>query len=240
MYGFGHNEELVGQAIKGRRVGVVLATKFGQSRRARGQDRQRLWAVGSAPAEKSLKRLGVDVIDLYYQHRVDPDRAGRGNVRRHGATRGARQSPRARHQRGAARDRPPGACGASSRGSADRILAPLPHRGGGNPPAGSARSNITFVAYSPARPRPPHRRRGGPAGTSPKPTRAAGTRASRRRISAATWRWCSGIEEMAPAKEIHPRPVGAGLALGAGRGHRANSRHEAARAPEKRMSARSE
>ena len=73
MYGWGHNEEVVGRAIKGRRDKVVLATKFGQVRRD-GQGN----AVDGRPAyvreacEAGLKRLGVDVIDLYYQHRVDP------------------------------------------------------------------------------------------------------------------------------------------------------------------------
>jgi aryl-alcohol dehydrogenase-like predicted oxidoreductase len=74
MYGWGHNEEVVGRAIKGRRDKAVLATKFGQVRRD-GQGN----AVDGRPeyvreaCEASLKRLGVDVIDLYYQHRVDPN-----------------------------------------------------------------------------------------------------------------------------------------------------------------------
>jgi aryl-alcohol dehydrogenase-like predicted oxidoreductase len=74
MYGWGHNEEVVGRAIKGRRDRVVLATKFGQVRRD-GQPN----GVNGRPAyvtqacDTSLKRLGVDMIDLYYQHRVDPD-----------------------------------------------------------------------------------------------------------------------------------------------------------------------
>jgi aryl-alcohol dehydrogenase-like predicted oxidoreductase len=73
MYGWGHNEEVVGRAIKGRRDKAVLATKFGQVRRDGPGN-----AVDGRPAyvreacEASLKRLGVDVIDLYYQHRVDP------------------------------------------------------------------------------------------------------------------------------------------------------------------------
>ena len=73
MYGWGHNEEVVGRAIKGRRDKAVLATKFGQVRRD-GQGN----AVDGRPqyvreaCETSLKRLGVDAIDLYYQHRVDP------------------------------------------------------------------------------------------------------------------------------------------------------------------------
>src|SRR6516164_9830948 len=73
MYGWGQNEELLGRALKGRRDRVVLATKFGQTRRPGGAN-----GVDGTPAyiaqacEASLKRLGVDVIDLYYQHRVDP------------------------------------------------------------------------------------------------------------------------------------------------------------------------
>src|SRR5919199_1893891 len=74
MYGVGHNEELVGQAIKERRDAVVLATKFGN---VRGADGSFLGVNGRpeyvrAACDASLKRLGVDVIDLYYQHRVDP------------------------------------------------------------------------------------------------------------------------------------------------------------------------
>ncbi len=73
MYGWGHNEELLGRALKGRRDKVVLATKFGQTRQPGGAN-----GVNGRPeyvreaCEASLKRLGVDVIDLYYQHRVDP------------------------------------------------------------------------------------------------------------------------------------------------------------------------
>jgi aryl-alcohol dehydrogenase-like predicted oxidoreductase len=73
MYGWGHNEELLGRAIKGQRHRVVLATKFGQVRGEGGRNR-----VDGRPAyvlqacDLSLTRLGVDVIDLYYQHRVDP------------------------------------------------------------------------------------------------------------------------------------------------------------------------
>lgn len=72
MYGFGHNEELVGQAIQGRRNEVVLATKFGNlgGREGKIAEGRPDYVIGAC--EKSLKRLGVDVIDLYYQHRVDP------------------------------------------------------------------------------------------------------------------------------------------------------------------------
>src|SRR5215475_4738304 len=74
MYGWGHNEELVGRALAGRRNGVVLATKFGQVRSPDGGGNLvdgRAEYVRSA-CEASLKRLGVETIDLYYQHRVDP------------------------------------------------------------------------------------------------------------------------------------------------------------------------
>ncbi len=72
MYGFGHNEELVGKAIKGRRGQVVLATKFGNlgGRDGRIVDGRPEYVFSAC--EASLKRLGVEVIDLYYQHRVDP------------------------------------------------------------------------------------------------------------------------------------------------------------------------
>lgn len=74
MYGIGHNEELVGNAISGRRNQVVLATKFGN---VRGADGSFLGVNGKpdyvrSACDASLKRLSVDVIDLYYQHRVDP------------------------------------------------------------------------------------------------------------------------------------------------------------------------
>src|SRR5215218_6773838 len=72
MYGVGHNEELVGRAIRGRREGLVLATKFGN---VRGEDGSFLGISGRpeyvrSACEASLRRLGVEVIDLYYQHRV--------------------------------------------------------------------------------------------------------------------------------------------------------------------------
>jgi aryl-alcohol dehydrogenase-like predicted oxidoreductase len=73
MYGWGQNEELLGRALKGRRNGVVITTKFGQTRQPGGAN-----GVDGSPAyiaqacDASLKRLGVEVIDLYYQHRVDP------------------------------------------------------------------------------------------------------------------------------------------------------------------------
>ena len=74
MYGWGHNEELLGRAIKGRREKVMLATKFGQVQRpgqSNGVNGRPEYVM--AACEASLKRLNEDVIDLYYQHRVDPE-----------------------------------------------------------------------------------------------------------------------------------------------------------------------
>ena len=72
-YGQGHNEELVGRAIRGRRDRIVLASKFGRTFDAAGGRGLcgRPDYVRTA-CEGSLRRLGVDVIDLYYLHRVDP------------------------------------------------------------------------------------------------------------------------------------------------------------------------
>ncbi len=76
VYGLGHNELLVGEALRGRRQGVVLATKFGI---VRDHDDPARRDVNGRPeyvrqcCEESLARLGTDHIDLYYQHRVDPE-----------------------------------------------------------------------------------------------------------------------------------------------------------------------
>ncbi|MEU5613252.1 aldo/keto reductase [Streptomyces sparsogenes] len=73
FYGAGHNEELIGRAIAGRRDEVVLATKFGFANRLGEPTEIRGDAAYVRQAcEASLRRLGVDHIDLYYQHRVDP------------------------------------------------------------------------------------------------------------------------------------------------------------------------
>jgi aryl-alcohol dehydrogenase-like predicted oxidoreductase len=72
MYGWGHNETLLGKALKGRRDQVIVSTKFGQTRDEAGKQ-----GVDGSPqyvmqaCEASMKRLGIDMIDLYYQHRVD-------------------------------------------------------------------------------------------------------------------------------------------------------------------------
>ena len=75
-YGIGDNEELVGKTIRGRRDEVFLATKFAN---IRTKENPNVWRLSGKPdyvksaCDASLKRLGVDHIDLYYQHRVDPE-----------------------------------------------------------------------------------------------------------------------------------------------------------------------
>lgn len=75
MYGVGKNEILIGKALKGKRDNYVVATKFGN---VRGEDGSFLGVNGRPEyvrkcCDASLQRLGIDVIDLYYQHRVDPN-----------------------------------------------------------------------------------------------------------------------------------------------------------------------
>ena len=75
MYGVGANEELVGRVVRDRREWIIVATKFGIVRGANGDAR----GINGRPdyvrqaCDASLQRTGLDVIDLYYQHRVDPD-----------------------------------------------------------------------------------------------------------------------------------------------------------------------
>src|SRR3954469_21159359 len=148
MYGWGHNEELLGKALAsykgGRRSGVIVATKFGQTKLADGKQ-----GVDGSPeyvlraCEASLKRLGVEVIDLYYQHRVDPSVAieetvgamarlveageGRAPPPRRGG-----EGPRPRPLRGAPRDDRPRPRRSSDRSRAERVFPSLPRRSGGD------------------------------------------------------------------------------------------------------------
>jgi aryl-alcohol dehydrogenase-like predicted oxidoreductase len=75
MYGSGKNEELVGRAVRGRRDDFVIATKFGIVRDGENALARSISGKPEyvrAACDRSLQRLGIDVIDLYYQHRVDP------------------------------------------------------------------------------------------------------------------------------------------------------------------------
>jgi aryl-alcohol dehydrogenase-like predicted oxidoreductase len=69
VYGAGRNEELVGKALRGKRERAIIATKFGQGHGERRYDGRPEYVKEACDA--SLKRLGIDAIDLYYQHRVD-------------------------------------------------------------------------------------------------------------------------------------------------------------------------
>jgi aryl-alcohol dehydrogenase-like predicted oxidoreductase len=72
LYGAGHNEQVIGKALAGRRDGVIVATKFGNlgGRGGNFADGRPEFVIASCDA--SLKRLGIETIDLYYQHRIDP------------------------------------------------------------------------------------------------------------------------------------------------------------------------
>ena len=127
MYGWGQGEELLGRALKGKRDKAFVTTKFGQVKNPSGGGN----LVNGRPeyvkeaCDASLKRLGVDVIDLYYQHRVDPSRADRGDRGRDEAARRAGEGARDRALRGGRAHRAPRARGASARRAAERVLAAL-------------------------------------------------------------------------------------------------------------------
>jgi aryl-alcohol dehydrogenase-like predicted oxidoreductase len=72
VYGMGHNEELIAKVLKTRRKGVVLATKFGNLGGKDGKFADGRPETVAKSCDASLRRLGIDVIDLYYQHRIDP------------------------------------------------------------------------------------------------------------------------------------------------------------------------
>ena len=144
MYGPFTNERLVGRAIKGRRDRVVLATKFGNER---GEDGPCLGVNGrpdyvKRACDASLQRLGMDHIDLYYQHRVDRDRADRGDGRRDGRPGPRGQGAPPRPLGGGARDDPPGRARAPDHRAADRVLA-LDPRSRGRGAAASAASSAS-------------------------------------------------------------------------------------------------
>jgi aryl-alcohol dehydrogenase-like predicted oxidoreductase len=110
LYGNGANEKLLGRALKGRREAYIVATKFGQVRRPDGsQDVDGSPEYVARACDRSLERLGIETIDLYYQHRVDPkvpieDTVGamkrlveRGKVRHLGLSEAAAQTLRRAH-----------------------------------------------------------------------------------------------------------------------------------------------
>ena len=191
VYGPHTNEVLVGRAIADRRDEVVLATKFGIVRdpddpAARGQNGTPEYVKQAA--EASLKRLGVDHIDLYYQHRVDPDDADRGDRRRAGRAGPGGQGPLHRPQRGLPRHVAPRQRGAPDHRAADRVLAVVA-RARGRDPADVPRAGHRLRRLLAAGPRLPDRRHPVRSTTSTRTTTGASRRASRARTSSATSTW---------------------------------------------------
>ena len=148
VYGPFTNEELVGEALAAVRDQVVIATKFGfkiGETRAGGLD-SRPEHIREV-AEASLKRLKTDRIDLFYQHRVDPERAD-GGRRGHGQGSDPRGQGEALRPLGGRRaEHPPRACRAARHRAAERIFA-LVARAGRRSPAGAARSSASASCRS--------------------------------------------------------------------------------------------
>ena len=158
MYGPFTNEKLVGGAIAGRRDDVVLATKFGNERREDGS-----W-VGinghpdyvRAACDASLRRLGVDHIDLYYQHRVDKTVPIEDTV---GAMAGLVEAGKVRHlglSEASRGDHPTSPRRASDHRAADRVLT-VGTRTRNQGLSGARGTGDRFCALQPAGPRLPDR-----------------------------------------------------------------------------------
>ena len=232
MYGPFANERLVGKAIASRRGEVQLATKFGN---VRGEAGERLGIRGDADyvrsaCEASLQRLGVDHIDLYYQHRVDTrvpieetvgamaelvhaGKVGHLGLSEAGATPSAGRMRCTRSPR----------CRASTRCSAATSRPRSGRR--------AASSGIGFVAYSPLG-------RGLLTGADHQPSRTstdeglpADVPALRREALEPNLRLVGDIKAIAADKGVHRRPDRAGVGARAGRGHRADPRHQAPALP---------
>ena len=216
----------------GRRDKVVLATKFGQTQQPGGAN-----GVDGSPAyvkaacDASLKRLGVDVIDLYYQHRVDPtvpieDTVGAmgelvkpGKVRALGLSEARPETIRRAHKVH------PIAAVQSEYSLLYRAEAEETLRD-------HARARHLLRRLFAARPQPADRR-GAPASDIPEATPAPAIRASPATISRTISRWCRDRGDR--RQGLHARPAGARLAAGAGPRHRADPRHQA----QQRVSTRS-
>ena len=231
MYGSGDNERLVGRALKDRRGQVLVATKFGNVRDEEG----RFLGVNGRPdyvrkcCDASLRRLGVDVIDLYYQHRVDPqvpieDTVGTmGELIRAGKVRflGLSEAAPATIRR-AAKVHPITALQTEyslwTRDVEAEILPACREMG------------IGFVPYSPLG-------RGFLTGTIRKiDDLAAGDwRRNSPRLQPENFRSqrgdCAPHPDPGRAKGLHASAIGPGVGPGARRRHRAHSRHQAADLP---------
>ncbi len=160
MYGPHTNEQLVGKAIADRRDQVVLATKFGIMRDPDDSSRR---GVNGTPeyvresVEGSLQRLGVDHIDLYYQHRVDPDTPIEETIGAMAELVARGQGPLPGDERGGARHPAPRRRRAPDRRAADRVLAVVA-RPRGRGPARVPRPRRRLRRLLAARPRLPLRR----------------------------------------------------------------------------------
>ena len=231
VYGSGHNEELVGEAIAGRRDEVQLATKFSLSPRPRTAMR-----IDGRPenvracAEASLRRLGVDVIDLYYQHRVDPTVPIEDTVGAMAELVAAGQGPPPRAVGGQRRLDPPRGRRPPDRRAAERVVAVDARPGGARCSAwpastasASCRSARSAAASSPARsPARP---------TSARTTSGAATRASTGEAFAANLRLVDAVRALAAEKGATRGAARAGLGARPGRGRRPDPRHQAAQLP---------
>ena len=231
VYGPFHSEELVGRAVRGRRDDVVIATKFGLVSHAGGGP----GAIDSSPAnvraavEGSLRRLGTDHIDLYYQHRVDPARPIEDTV---GALAELVAEGKVRHiglSEAGARDHPPRPRRAPGHRAADRVLAVDPRRRGRDPPA-AARARHRLRALLPARPRPAHR---------PDPHRRRLRRRRlaqdqpplhRRQLRSATSRIVDEVQAIGAEVGATPAQTALAWLLSPGRRHRPDPRHPPGRA----------
>ena len=127
MYGPFTNEQLIGKALVGRRDQFVVATKFGFVRLADGSQ-----TINGRPehvhraCDASLERLDIDVIDLYYQHRLDQVGADRGNRRSDGGARCGWEGPLPGTERGGCGNDPPRQRGASDLRRAIGVFAVHP------------------------------------------------------------------------------------------------------------------
>src|SRR4051794_32000185 len=230
VYGPYHSEELVGRAIAGRRDAVVVATKFGLVSHADG----RVGTPDSSPAniatavEGSLRRLGTDHIDLYYQHRVDPNtpiedtigalaelvaeaRSATSACPRPGSTPSAAPTP----------STPSPRCSRSTRcgpATGTRGAAPAP------------RAGHRVRALLPARPRLPDRHH--PLGERLRPGRLPGDQPPlhRRELPAQPRHRRPGPGDRRRGRR-HPRPGRAGLAADQGRRHRPHPGNQAGVTP---------
>ena len=209
VYGPFANEELVGEALAPFRDQVVIATKFGFDIDGKAGSQS---GLNSRPehirqvAEASLKRLRTDRIDLFYQHRVDPDvpiEDVAGAVQELIA-RGQGEALRPVGGRGA--DHPPGPCGAAGRGAAERVF-PVVARAGGGGAACRSRSSASASCRSARSARASSPARSARAPRSTTPTSATSCRASRPKRARRTRPWSSGSARSRRAKGATPAQI---------------------------------